>query len=177
MLDEAARSKLREIADAAVRAAAGADAPEVAPDGLSALDAPCGAFVTLKIGGKLRGCIGTIQASRPARETVREMAESAAVRDPRFPALAADEVDEVALEISLLSPLTRVEDVAEIEVGRHGLYVKQGQWTGLLLPQVPGDHGWDREEFLAKTCFKAGLTEDAWQDPETEIYRFEAEIF
>jgi len=98
MLDEAARSKLREIAEAAVRTAAGADAPEVAPDAMPALDAPCGAFVTLKIGGKLRGCIGTIQAARPARETVREMAESAAVRDPRFPSLDAETFGNVILE-------------------------------------------------------------------------------
>jgi len=176
-LDDAARAKLREVAATAVRAAAHGEKPSIPSDDMPALDAPCGAFVTLKIAGRLRGCIGTIHARNPARETVSEMAESAARRDPRFSPLGPDEVDDVSIEISLLTPLERIDDPAAVEVGRHGLYVVQGRWTGLLLPQVPGEYGWDREEFLAKTCTKAGLPEDAWRDPDTEIYRFEAEIF
>jgi uncharacterized protein (TIGR00296 family) len=88
-----------------------------------------------------------------------------------------DEVEGLSLEISVLTPFERVRDPAEIEVGRDGLYVVRGAYSGLLLPQVPGEYGWDREEFLEKTCRKAGLPEDAWRDPETEIFRFEAEVF
>lgn len=136
-----------------------------------------GAFVTLKKRGHLRGCIGYIKAVKPLWETVQEMAVAAAFHDPRFPSLQAEELKDLSLEISVLSPLQRVKDINEIEVGKHGLYIVRGYNSGLLLPQVAVEYGWDRETFLRETCHKAGLPSEDWQDKETEIYIFSADYF
>jgi len=136
-----------------------------------------GAFVTLKKQGHLRGCIGYIKAFKPLWETVQEMAIAAAFHDPRFPSLKPEEVNQLTLEISVLSPFKRVKDVKEIEVGKHGLYIVNGLRSGLLLPQVAIEYGWDRETFLKETCYKAGLPLNAWMDEETEIYIFSADYF
>jgi uncharacterized protein len=141
------------------------------------LAARAGAFVSLHACGDLRGCIGTFVGRRPLVQTVQEMAVSAAFRDPRFPPLAADELGELELEISVLSPLREITDTQEIEVGRHGLYITRGLRAGVLLPQVATEYGWDREEFLAHTCMKAGLPADAWREPGTRIELFEAQVF
>ena len=137
----------------------------------------CGAFVTIKENGQLRGCIGYIQAVKPLYETVKDVAKSAAVNDYRFHPVGQDELDKLALEISVLTPLKRIKDISEIEVGRHGLYMKQGFNSGLLLPQVATEYKWDKETFLKETCRKAGLPQDAWKDKSTEIYTFSAEVF
>jgi len=137
----------------------------------------CGAFVTIKKHGQLRGCIGYIIAVKPLHETVKDVAASAAVNDFRFTPVTEKELDELELEISALTPLKRINDAREIEVGKHGLYMKQGLNSGLLLPQVATEYGWDRETFLEHTCTKAGLPKDAWKDPSTEIYTFTAEVF
>jgi AmmeMemoRadiSam system protein A len=136
-----------------------------------------GAFVTLKKRGHLRGCIGYIKAVKPLWETVQEMAVAAALHDPRFPSLKSDEVRDLTFEISVLSPLKRVKDINEIEVGKHGLYIIRGYNSGLLLPQVASEYGWDREMFLRESCSKAGLPPQAWTDDETEIYTFSADYF
>jgi uncharacterized protein len=136
-----------------------------------------GAFVTLKKRGHLRGCIGYIKAVKPLWETVQEMAVAAAFHDPRFPSLKAEELKDLTFEISVLSPLQRINNVEEIEVGKHGLYLVRGYNSGLLLPQVAVEYGWDREIFLAETCCKAGLPPQAWRDKETEIYIFSADYF
>jgi AmmeMemoRadiSam system protein A len=136
-----------------------------------------GAFVTLKKRGHLRGCIGYIKAVKPLWETVQEMAVAAAFHDPRFPSLKPDELKDLSFEVSVLSPLRRINDINEIEVGKHGLYIVRGYNSGLLLPQVAVEHGWDREKFLAETCYKAGLPPQAWMDNETEIYIFSADYF
>ncbi len=136
-----------------------------------------GAFVTLKKRGHLRGCIGYIKAVKPLWETVQEMAVAAAFHDPRFPSLKAEELKDLTFEISVLSPLRRVANIEEIEVGRHGLYLVRGYNSGLLLPQVATEYGWDRETFLAETCCKAGLPPQAWLDKDTEIYIFSADYF
>lgn len=136
-----------------------------------------GAFVTLKKRGHLRGCIGYIKAVKPLWETVQEMAVAAAFHDPRFPSLQAEELKDISLEISVLSPLQRIKNINEIEVGRHGLYIVRGYNSGLLLPQVAVEYGWDRETFLRETCHKAGLPAEDWMDKETEIYIFSAEYF
>jgi len=136
-----------------------------------------GAFVTLKKRGNLRGCIGCINAVKPLWETVQEMALAAAFNDPRFPSLKPEELKELTFEISVLSPLQRVQDIREIQVGKHGLYIVYGHNSGLLLPQVASEYGWDRETFLKETCRKAGLQTHAWQDKETEIYIFSADYF
>lgn len=136
-----------------------------------------GAFVTLKKRGQLRGCIGYIKAYKPLWETVQEMAVAAAFHDPRFPSLRKDEIQYLSFEISVLSPFKRINHVDEIEVGKHGLYVVQGYKSGLLLPQVAIEYGWDRNTFLKETCYKAGLPMDAWMDTSTEIYIFSADYF
>jgi len=136
-----------------------------------------GAFVCLKKRNRLRGCIGFIEAKTPLAKTVEEMSVAAAFRDPRFPPLRKEELKDVQLEISVLTPLRRIADVAEIEVGTHGLYIRKGGCAGLLLPQVATEYGWDRGTFLKETCRKAGLGPDEWHDPETEIYLFSADVF
>jgi len=136
-----------------------------------------GVFVTLHRGGRLRGCIGYIQGFKPLAEAVGEMALAAAFGDPRFPPVTADELDRLDVEISVLTPLRRISDPAEITIGEHGLYIVRGPYSGLLLPQVAAEYGWDRETFLQHTCLKAGLPETAWQDPDSEIYLFGAQIF
>jgi len=152
------------------------DMPQIAVDS-AILKEKRGAFVTLKKRGHLRGCIGYIKAVKPLRETVQEMAIAAAFHDPRFPALKAEELKDLSFEISVLSPLSRIKDVSEIEVGKHGLYIINGYNSGLLLPQVAVEYKWDRETFLRETCHKAGLPAQAWQDEATEIYIFSADYF
>jgi len=136
-----------------------------------------GAFVTLKINGGLRGCIGRVVGDLPLVETVSRMARSAAFEDPRFPPLSAGEFPRLEIEISILSPLTPCPDSDKIEVGRHGLLISKGGASGLLLPQVPVEWGWDRETFLAQCCRKAGLPSSAWKDQDARIFWFEAEVF
>jgi AmmeMemoRadiSam system protein A len=138
---------------------------------------PRGVFVTLRRDGRLRGCIGFIEGIEPLWEAVRDMAVRAAAHDPRFPPVEAVELEDLEIEISVLSPLEPLSDPADVEVGRHGLMVRRGPRSGLLLPQVPVEHGWDRETFLEQTCFKAGLPPGAWKDPGTVILAFEAEVF
>ncbi len=141
------------------------------------LDAELGAFVTLKKGGHLRGCIGNIVGSGPLVATIERMAGAAAFEDPRFPPVAAAEFDELEIEVSVLGPLTQCPDPELIEVGRHGLYIRKSMHSGLLLPQVATEWGWDRETFLDQTCVKAGLPKGTWRKPKVEIWWFEAEIF
>jgi len=136
-----------------------------------------GAFVTLHKHDDLRGCIGDIIGSKPLHETVAEMAVAAAVRDPRFSPLTIDELSEVDIEISAMTPLKKIDNIDEIKVGTHGLYIKRGFLSGLLLPQVATEYGWNKEEFLEYTCQKAHLPMDAWKDEKTEIYIFSAQVF
>jgi len=150
--------------------------PEFTPIS-AALKENRGAFVTLKIAGELRGCIGYIIPVKPLYQTVREVAESAALQDPRFPPVSKDELPLLEYEISALSPVRRIYNVKEIEVGKHGIIIKKGYYQGLLLPQVAAEYGWDRETFLQHTCRKAGLPTDAWKQPGTEISIFSAEVF
>ena len=136
-----------------------------------------GAFVTLNKEGSLRGCIGYIEPFKPLIEAVEGMAVSAAFHDPRFQPLEEDEFEESELEISVLTPLKRISNIKKIKVGVHGLYIKSAGSTGLLLPQVAVEYGWDSEEFLYHTCRKAGLSGDCWKDDDTEIYIFSADVF
>ncbi len=142
-----------------------------------ALYRPYGAFVTLKKDGMLRGCIGHIIGDMPLCEVIAEMAIQAAVGDPRFPAVRKEEMNDIEIEISVLSPLKEVNSVNEIKVGKHGLLIRKGFNSGLLLPQVPIEYGWDKETFLKHLCQKAGLPQDAWKDPSAKIYSFTAEVF
>ena len=141
------------------------------------LDAPGAAFVTIHVGGALRGCIGTLERRRSLWRVVGEMAAAAATRDPRFPPIEVTDLQAMTVEISVLSPDVIIHRPEEIEIGRHGLDVRRDGARGLLLPQVAVEHGFDREKFLAATCRKAGLPANAWHDDETEIRVFEAEVF
>lgn len=136
-----------------------------------------GAFVTLHKKGSLRGCIGRFTSDVSLSSTIEEMAQAAAFEDPRFPSLSPKEFEEIDLEISVLSPMTRVKKVDEIQVGRHGIFMQKGYKRGVLLPQVATENGWDRQTFLEHTCHKAGMEPNCWKDPETEIHIFSAEIF
>jgi len=143
----------------------------------TALASPGAAFVTIHVGGSLRGCIGTSERQGSLWRVVGEMASAAASRDPRFPPIAARDLPTMTVEISVLSPDVIIHKPEEIVIGRHGLDIRRGGARGLLLPQVAVEHGFDREKFLAATCRKAGLPSDAWQDEATEIRVFEAEVF
>lgn len=136
-----------------------------------------GAFVTLHLHGELRGCIGYIEARFPLYRTVTEAAEKAALEDPRFSPLTEKEFEEVEIEISVLSPLKKISDVSEIQVGKHGLVIDAGYTRGLLLPQVATEYGWGRDQFLSHTARKAGLPADAWKQKNVEIFIFTSEVF
>ncbi|HLH06879.1 MAG TPA: AmmeMemoRadiSam system protein A [Terriglobales bacterium] len=134
-----------------------------------------GAFTTLTLAGELRGCVGYVFPNYSLYRTVAETAVAAAMHDTRFVPVTPDELPSIEYEISVLSPLQSI-DPEDVEIGKHGLVVTFGGRRGLLLPQVPVEHGWDRDTFLAQTCLKAGLPPDAWQRGAT-LQGFTAEIF
>lgn len=136
-----------------------------------------GAFVTLTENGDLRGCIGYTSPREPLYLTVRDTAAFAALRDPRFHPVSVFELPRLQYEISVLSPLRRVLDMNEVQVGRDGLLMKNGDHEGLLLPQVPVEQHWNRERFLEETCEKAGMARDCWKSEDTDIFRFSAVVF
>jgi AmmeMemoRadiSam system protein B/AmmeMemoRadiSam system protein A len=136
-----------------------------------------GAFVTLKKRGRLRGCIGYMKGIKPLCQTIKEMAMAAAFHDPRFKPVTEAELPDLEIEISVLTPMKRIKDVEEIEVGKHGIFIEKGYKSGLLLPQVAVEYEWDRETFLEHCCLKAGLARDAWKDGKTRICTFSAEVF
>jgi AmmeMemoRadiSam system protein A len=148
--------------------------PEVeAPPG--PLREKCGAFVTLHKMGRLRGCIGYIESLKPLYQTVCECAMAAALRDPRFDAVTPEDLPFLHVEISVLSPLVEITP-DQVEVGRHGLLISRGGQRGVLLPQVPVEWKWTREQFLEETCLKAGLPPDAWRHG-AKIQAFTAQVF
>jgi len=150
---------------------------EKEPASSQGLEKPCGAFVSLHKLGQLRGCIGTFTSPRPLVSTVQEMAVSSSQQDPRFPPVQAEEMKDIDIEISVLSPLREIEDVNEIEVGRHGIYITKGFNSGVLLPQVATEYGWDRDTFLDHTCMKAGLAPGTWREEGVKIEIFDAQVF
>ena len=136
-----------------------------------------GAFVTLNKFGQLRGCIGFTQPAYPLYQTVGYVARSAALEDPRFPPVNVRELKQLHLEISVLTLPGKITDINKIQVGKHGIIIKQGLKQGLLLPQVAVDYNWDRITFLEQSCLKAGLKKNDWKNPSTEIFIFSADIF
>jgi len=181
MLSETARQTLLDIAARTVTAAVRGDlTPKFSVDDAE-LQQHQGAFVTLKIGDRLRGCIGQFIAAMPLWQVVRDMADAAATRDSRFYGnqLTPGDMPALQIDISVLSPLTPTSDpLADIEPGKHGIYIRQGRRTGCYLPQVASETGWSAEEFLSHCCsHKAGLPADAWRDDDTEVLLFTAEVF
>lgn len=177
MLNDDQKKHLLRIARASVEAAVrGSARPDLHTQDPDLLEER-GAFVTLKSHGDLRGCLGYVEGIEPLIEAVAENAEAAALRDPRFTPVRAGELEGILIEVSALTPLKLVENPETVEVGTHGLMVCLGPNRGLLLPQVPEEWGWDREQFLQQTCRKAGLAPDEWNNPQAELYSFEAEVF
>ncbi len=141
-----------------------------------------GVFVTLNKYGELRGCIGYPYPIFKLKDAIIDAAISAAVNDPRFPAVTKAELADIDIEITILTTpqVLRVKPKdlpQQIEIGRHGLIVKKGIYQGLLLPQVATEYNWSAEEFLCQTCWKAGLPQDAWLEKDTEVSTFEGQIF
>src|SRR5262245_6738241 len=139
-------------------------------------EASYGAFVTLFKENELRGCIGTCTPDNSLRETVLQMTEAAATRDPRVEPIRVDELERIHIDISVLSPLQRAADPMALSVGRHGLHIRHEHKRAVLLPQVAVEHDWDMKQFLEQTCIKANLPKDAWGWPDTVVSSFTALI-
>ena len=176
-LQEEEKKALRRIALAAIEGKLKGVRSAPAEKLGSNLQEKRGAFVSLHKSGRLRGCIGQIVPTQPLQQTIADMAVAAAFDDPRFDPLTLREMKDLELEISVLTPMERLKNPDEIEIGRHGLYLKKGFCSGLLLPQVAVEYGWDRNTFLEETCREAGLSRGAWKEKGTEIYIFSADIF
>jgi len=176
-LNDSQKAFLLGLARDTVAAAASSSRPAAKPTTKDpVLLAKRGAFVTLKVGGELRGCIGYPLPYKPLAETVAEMAVAAATQDYRFDPIDPEDLARLDIEISVLTLPKTVTDVKEIEVGKHGIIVSQGRNSGLLLPQVPEEYGWDLETFLRHGCQKAGLPANAWKTG-AKIETFEAQVF
>jgi len=149
------------------------------PEILSKLDSePTGIFITLHtIKGELRGCIGYLNGVKSLPDAIVEMTKAASTEDPRFDPVNEAELNDIVLEISLLSPMKKIDSPDAIEIGKHGLVISDGFNKGLLLPQVATENNWDKITFLEHTCEKARLSRDAWKSEKTEISIFSAEVF
>jgi AmmeMemoRadiSam system protein A len=168
------RGRLLALARRALEAQVRREALPASPEG-GVFELPRGAFVSIHRHGELRGCLGRLEPERLA-DTIIHLAAVVSDSDPRFDPVQASELDEIALEISVLTPEWMIATVDEIEIGRHGLIVEQGYRRGLLLPKVAVEHGWTVTTFLEHTCVKAGLPRDAWQRG-ARLEVFEAEVF
>jgi hypothetical protein len=169
------RRELLRRARQAVIEAVGGRIPEI-PAVYGDLARPAGVFVTLRRNGRLMGCVGHIEADEPLGEVVVRCAIASALHDSRFRPVRPEDIPQLNIEISVLSPPERIAPEA-IEVGRHGIIVARGRIRGLLLPQVATERNWNRDRFLEETCLKAGFSARAWKDEDIEIYAFTAEVF
>jgi AmmeMemoRadiSam system protein A len=175
-LSEADHRSLLELARRAIAEAVSLEKPAEGIPQRGVFAEKRGVFVTIHERGRLRGCIGVIEAFEPLGESIARCAASAALHDPRFSQVRPEELRELQIEISLLSALEPIHP-ENIEIGKHGLLISQGAKRGLLLPQVAVEHKLGREPFLEETCRKAGLHAKAWQEPETQILGFTCEVF
>lgn len=174
------KQTLLKVACGAVAAAiSGKEAPAVTSDD-QGLNVRQGCFVTIKNSGRLRGCIGNFTSNKPLIKLVSEMAVSAATRDPRFfmDPITADEFESLEVEISVLSQMELTDNPASLRLGIDGIYIVNGARSGCFLPQVATETGWTEEQFLTHCCVeKAGLSADAWEEPDTKVYLFTADAF
>jgi AmmeMemoRadiSam system protein A len=179
MLSDLQRRRLVDVARQSMAArVSGSRLPPGEP-----IDLPpaSGVFVTLKLGGHLRGCLGTLDWLEDLASEVARYAANAASEDPRFPAVTTSELGDVTVEISVLGPLERIDPITtgapgSMTIGVHGLVVERGRNRGLLLPQVAVERQWSPEEFLRQTCIKAALAPEAWEC-DAIVYRFTADVF
>ena len=174
------QERLIDIARQTIEAYATLGRAPVLQEDSVALNQKLGVFVTLKKNGQLRGCIGVFTGGSdlPLWQMVREMAKAAAFNDPRFSPVNAGELKDLEYEVSVLSPLKKINDWQQIELGKHGVEIKRGTSSGVFLPQVATETGWDLETFMGQLCSqKAGLPWDCWKEKETEIYTFTAQVF
>ncbi len=178
-LSYAARREILEIARHCLAAAVrGEEAPATSSENPE-LQLAGGCFVTYKTGGRLRGCIGCFEAPPPLHATVAEYARISAVGDPRFVGnrITPEEIPQVKIEVSVLSPRKKIANPLDLELGVHGIYVQNRGRSGCFLPQVATEGNMSKEQFLSECCAgKAGLPPDAWRNPETEVQVFTAEI-
>ena len=153
------------------------DGPDIPtpPDGV--LRENLGSFVTLKRAGRLRGCIGTIIPQEELYRNVARMGFASAFQDSRFQPLRPEELEDTEIEVSVLGPITPCPDPEQIEVGRHGLLLRLGGRSGVFLPKVPVEQGWDRLAYLENLCRKAGLPGGSWKDPKAQLFWYEALVF
>ncbi len=175
-LTEAEGRALLQTARATILAALGEAPAEIPGAALPGLDARHPVFVTLHVAGRLRGCIGTLAGTEPLRTAVADCARAAAFEDPRFAPLGAGELQDLTLEVSVLGPRRPLADPSALRLGEEGLVVTAGGRSGLLLPQVATEQGWDVAAFLEATCRKAGLPRTAWRDG-ARVERFAAQVF
>ena len=177
-LSEATRRDLLDLARRALEAHfSGGPPPRLGSDRAEAFGNPRGLFVTLRLRGELRGCIGTLAPDGDLSRMVPKFTLRAAFADPRFPPLSSGELPETDIEISVLTPPAPLENAEALEIGRDGLILEARGRSGLLLPQVAVEWGFDRERFLVEICRKAGLPEGAWRDPDAGLWVFQAEVF
>ena len=169
-----ARASIRDAIENNGSVRAALDGLVITPE----LRAKAGIFVTLKIaagedappGGRLRGCIGVMNSERALFETVIETAPRAAIGDPRFAPLTLEELDDVRLSLSILSPMKRLGILDDLQIGRHGLQLVRGQHRSVFLPQVPMEQGWDVARYLEQLALKAGLPGDGWRGAELSTF-------
>jgi AmmeMemoRadiSam system protein A len=175
LTDTQRRSLLEAARAAIVRTVGGVERSRPA---LDTLPTSSGVFVTVRVNGELRGCLGTLAVECQLAEETERCAEEAATVDPRFPPVTPDELAALSIEVSVLGPLERIDphEAAAIVIGTHGLVVERGRSRGLLLPQVAVEWSWTVEKFLQQTCVKAGLSPHAWR-ADAAVYRFSADVF
>lgn len=171
------KSYLLALARKTILSKAQKTSPETNPPDSKVLKEKRGAFVTLNSLGKLRGCIGYIEGIKSLYLTIIEMAEAAAFDDSRFAPVQTNEIGNLEIEISVLTPLRTIQNIDDIKIGVHGLLIQKGVSQGLLLPQVAAHYNWDRDTFLDQTCLKAGLPAGRWKDSDVTIKIFSAQIF
>ena len=179
-MNEIQKKTLLKVAKDAVSAAVSGRGVHVPKSDDPGLLVEQGCFVTLKNGEQLRGCIGQFEGDRPLIEMVCQMAVSSCLHDPRFGGnrITAEELDQLDLEISVLSPMVKTDDPLSLRLGIDGIYITDGRTSGCFLPQVATETGWSVEEFLSYCCaHKAGLAADAWKRAETDVYLFTADVF
>ena len=179
-MNETQKRELLRIARDTVCAVVAGKAPPSPSSDDPELTAWCGCFVTLKNHDRLRGCIGQFVSDVPLIDMVVQMAKASATSDPRFltDPITSDELNDLDVGISVLSPLEKTDNPLSLRLGTDGIYIRRGRATGCFLPQVATETGWTKEQFLSYCCaHKAGLPADAWKDPQTEVFLFSAEVF